>query len=310
VTAIAPSANDLLPFLAKHGLRGEVRPLPGGYVNFVFAVGDDFVVRVNRPDRDTEDAYTESVAVPVARSAGVRAPELLVFDDSREALDAVVTVYARAAGEALGTVRVAQEELPSLYRGLGREIARLHTRVAEVEDPNGWLDHAEYHDPRSVIEEAVSRSRIERLSGDWLARWTDKIRPELDFNVQHVFLHNDLHAGNTMVFRSPLRLSAVIDWGDAAWMDPMLDFETMPVWCVPWALEGYRSEGGTVDETFLGRLLWHNVGTALAWEPDDDRAGKLDPWAPLPSSLWINLVRLMRMDLPQEWRPWLPPSPL
>jgi aminoglycoside phosphotransferase (APT) family kinase protein len=295
--------------LPKHALRGEVRYVGGGFVNFVYAVGEDLILRVNRPDRDTEDAYTESVAVPAVRAAGIMAPELVVFDDSRDAVDFVFTVYVRTAGDALGTLRVEQSELPSLYREIGQEIGRLHTRVTQVDDPNGWLDYAEYHDPRAVIEAALSAGRIDRVSGDWLTKWTDRISQQLSFVVQTVFVHNDLHAGNTMVVRDPLRLAAVIDWGDAAWFDPMVDFETMPVWCVPWALSGYRSEGGVVDETFIGRLLWHNVGTVLEWS-DERFSGVPDPWIPRTSSLWINLVRLMRMELPDEWKPWLPDAPI
>ncbi len=286
-----------------------MRYVGGGFVNFVYAVGDDLILRVNRPDRDTEDAYTEAVAVPVVRAAGIKAPELVVFDDSRDAVDSVFTVYARAAGDALGTVRVEQSELPSLYHELGREIGRLHTRVTHVEDPNGWLDYAEYHDPRGVIETAFSAGRIDRVSSDWLIKWTDAIAPRLNFDVPRVFVHNDLHAGNTMVLQSPLRLSSVIDWGDAAWFDPMVDFETMPVWCVPWALSGYRTEGGVVDETFIGRLLWHNVGTVLEWS-DDEFVGMPDPWIPRTSSLWVNLARLLRMDLSDEWQAWLPDAPV
>jgi hygromycin-B 7''-O-kinase len=309
VSLTPPTAAELAPFLAKHSLRGEVRYVGGGFVNFVYAVGEELIVRVNRPDRDTEDAYTESVAVPAVRAAGIRAPELVVFDDSRDAIDSVVTVYARAAGNALGRVRADQSELPSLYGEIGCEIGRLHTRVTHVDDPNGWLDHAEYHDPRSVIETAFAAGRIDRVSGDWLIKWTDRIAPLLSFDVPRVFVHNDLHAGNTMVTQTPLHLSAVIDWGDAAWFDPMVDFETMPAWCVPWALEGYRSEGGVVDETFIGRLLWHNVGTVLEWE-DFGFSGEPDPWIPLTSSLWLNLARLMGMDLGAEWQAWLPTSPL
>ena len=305
-----PSSDDLAPFLRKHGLNGALRYIGGGFVNFVYLLGDDKVLRLNRPDRGTEDAYTEAVAVPAVRAAGIKAPELIVFDDSNDAAPNVATVYARARGFALGTLRVEQSELPSLYREIGRETARLHTRVTRVEDPNGWLDYAEYHDPAAMIEPAFAAGRIDRVSGDWLMKWSGRIAPLLDFGVKKAFTHNDLHAGNTMVLSGPLRLSAVIDWGDAAWFDPMVDFETMPVWCVPWALEGYRSEGGAVDPTFIGRLLWHNIGTLLEWENDGDRSHEPDPWVPLPASLWANFVRLMRMDLPSEWEPWLPDAPV
>ncbi|MCH8260053.1 MAG: hypothetical protein IIC46_07590 [Planctomycetes bacterium] len=59
------------------------------------------------------------------------------LDDDRDAIESVVTVYERAEGGALGSLRVDQSELPSLYREFGHEIGRLHSRVKEVEDPNG-----------------------------------------------------------------------------------------------------------------------------------------------------------------------------
>jgi len=307
---VAPSAAEVAPLLAKHSLQGEVRYMGGGHINFVYAVGDDFILRVNRPDRDTEDAYTESVAVPAVCAAGIKAPKLLVFDDSRDAIESVVTVYERAAGVALANVRVDQRELPDLYREVGREIGALHTRVTHVDDPNGWLDKPYFCDPRVELETARKELKVELVTYDWLAKWNDRLAPAIDAPGATRFVHNDLHAGNTMVLDGPLRLSAVIDWGDACWGDPVLDMERVPIWATPWLLESYQEATGLVDEVFVGRVLAHVLGTTLykACDPEFDPTEA--PWHPFPNAFVFNLVRLMRMELPSEWRAWLPDAPL
>lgn len=70
------------------GIR-DVRPLPStGVLNTIIAIGDKFVLRVPKNmSEGLSDTYTEAVAAPVARSVGVRTPELIAFDDSREIVD-------------------------------------------------------------------------------------------------------------------------------------------------------------------------------------------------------------------------------
>jgi len=301
--------EQLQTFLDKHSLSGEVRFMGSGYINWVYAVGDDTILRATRPDRDPEDSYTEAVAVPAVHAAGIRTPRLLFFDDDRDALDSVVTVYERADGVALGSLRVDQSELPSLYREFGREVGRLHMRVKEVDDPKGWLDTQYDYDLREELEKAFAANRLETVSYDWLSKWTDRLQPAIDSSYERKFIHNDMHAGNTMVLTGPLRLSAIIDWGDACWGDPAQDIVKTPVWAAPWTIEGYRKEGGSVDELFVGRVMVQNIGIALEaltgrWEEGES------PWQPMASSFWTNLVRLMAMELPDEWRPWLPDAPI
>ena len=293
-------------FAQHHGFSGSAQHIATGYVNDVYAVGSDIIVRVTKEDMDPEDSYTEAVAVPAAIKAGIATPRLIALDDSCSILPRVATIYERMPGVALATLRVDQSELPDLYRQLGSQIGLLHTKVESVVDEKGWLDYAEYHRPLEWLEKALSAGTVEQVTGDWLTGWVERIEPQLNFDVEHRFLHNDLHAGNVMVHENPLRLEGIIDWGDAAGHDPIIDFETMPVWAVPWAFEGYREAGGTVDETFVGRLLWHDLGTALEWTMSNDRAGQNEPWAPLSTSLLFNLTRLCSMDQPEEWSSWLP----
>lgn len=294
-------------WLEDQGLGGQPfhRLDDTGFVNWVYAVGDDLILRVNKLEVIDEDAYTEAVAVPVVVAAGIRTPRLLQFDTSKSTLPSITSLYERAPGVTLGRTRVDQRELPSLYRELGREIGHLHTRVTECPDPNGWLDRAEVFDARKELDRARAAMKVEAVTYDWLAAWLDIVEPAFSVEPPRVFLHNDLHSFNTMVSQEPLSLTAILDWGDAAWGDPMLDFETMPIWAVDWLLEGYREAGAEVHDTFRGRLLWHDIGAALdaTTEPWIETS---EPWQPLTTSRWVNLTRLMAGSKCDDWKRWMP----
>lgn len=304
------SVQKLQAFAEKHQLSGDVRHIGSGCINWVYAIGDDVIVRATKQGVDPEDSYTEVVAVPAARAAGVRTPELLFFDDDRDAIDSVVTVYQRAEGVPLGSLRVDQTELPSLYREFGREIGRLHSRGKEVEDPNGWLDEQYDYDLREELEKAFAANKLETVSYDWLCKWADRLQPAIDSTYDTKFIHNDMHAANTMVLCDPLRLSAIIDWGDACWGDPAQDIVKTPVWAAPWTIEGYCETGGVVDELFVGRVIVQNISVALASLTSGWDDAENTPWNPMSSSFFVNLIRLMAMDLPDDWQPWLPHSPV
>ena len=64
----------------------------------------------------------------------------------------------------------------------------------------------------------------------------EKIEEFLDQLAPHVsavghercFVHNDVHEMNVMCTRAG-DLLAIIDWGDAGWGDPVLDFVAVPL---------------------------------------------------------------------------------
>jgi aminoglycoside phosphotransferase (APT) family kinase protein len=59
-------------------------------------------------------------------------------------------------------------------------------------------------------------------------------------------------------------LMAIIDWGDAGWGDPALDFAGIPLDAIPFAQEGYESEGPGALGTFPeARFVWDKLWAAL-----------------------------------------------
>ena len=280
-------------------------PIDGySVVNWAYFLGDGLVLRVNKPDVGADDCYTERVAVPAARLAGVQTPELLVFDDGFADVPNVFTVYERAPGVSLNKTTPDLDRLDATYRQLGAEVARWQLGVTRVDDPNGWLDVPEAADPWAELESARKAATVDGVAGAWISRWLRKLEPGVGL-APTVFTHNDLHAANTMVDPSTLALTGVIDWGDAGWGDPVSDFEAVPLWAVPAMSQGFREAGGATDDGFVPRLLWSAVGSALEWSGRDEHRGP-EPWAPLPTSLWANLARFLSMPLDDEWRDWLP----
>ncbi len=95
---------------------------------------------------------------------------------------------------------------------------------------------------------------------------------------ERCFVHNDLHAMNVMCRPREASLSALIDWGDAGWGDPVLDFAAVPVEMMAAALEGY----GTANQRRLGafpeaRIIWSKLHDAM-----DDAIDEPGRAIPLP----------------------------
>ena len=110
------------------------------------------------------------------------------------------------------------------------------------------------HGSRDVVRE------IERLISD--------LSPfAFSSDRSNCFLHNDVHEWNIMC-TSEGKLLALIDWGDAGWGDPTLDFAAIPFDAVCVALEGYdaRELFGDYAEA---RIVWDRLQNALDDVVDD-----------------------------------------
>ena len=102
--------------------------------------------------------------------------------------------------------------------------------------------------------------------------------------TEYAGIHDDVHAMNIMCSSSG-ELLALIDWGDAGWGDPALDFAAIPFDDVPSALEGYEVEApGLLGRDPEARIAWNKLLDALddLWEA---------PARPLDL---VKLYRLMR----------------
>ena len=226
-------------------LHGRPQRIDGGIANETWRVGDA-VLRVGRDTADGyADAHTEAAAVPAMVAAGVRTPELLGLDLTGRVVPAPVTVYRRVVGEPVRGVGAG----PEVWRELGRQLAIVHA-VAFVPDALDWLDEPAL-DPIQAHLHRVPELAVE--IEEWGSRHPGDPAPR-------GFLHDDLHDANLLVYEG--RLAAVIDWGDAGWGDPALDFVHVPAAGLGAALEGYR-EAGAHDPDLPNRIAKSKLQLAL-----------------------------------------------
>lgn len=243
---------------SSYGVPGPWTPLPSlGLANRIYAT-HDVVLRVatDHPD-GVADARTESVAAPVARAAGILTPRLIAFDDTRALVDRPFSLWERVHGETLGLATLTPRQRADVWRRAGRELAKLHLRVRKCADPHGFLDQpARDQDVGEILKRLSDAGRVGRDTARRIERMAEELWPRVTEVVETRFIHDDVHAMNVMCSSSG-ELLAIIDWGDAGWGDPALDFAAMPFDAVPSALQGYEAEGP--------ELLGRDPGARIAW---------------------------------------------
>ena len=256
--------------LRHHGIPGPWHPLKAtGLANTIYATNDAVVrIATDHPEA-VEDARTESVAAPVARATGLAVPRLLAFDHSGTIVNRPYSIWERIHGETLGLVSD-KSCLPQVWRAVGIELARLHRGMRECPDPEGWLDQPDRErDLQGRLATLTSKASIDASTALEIQRWIEALTPALAETTPHDFLHNDIHEMNVMCSKDGALL-AVIDWGDAGWGDPALEFAQMPLAGVPYALAGYESEApGHLDEHVAARIIWDKLERVFDAWPDD-----------------------------------------
>jgi aminoglycoside phosphotransferase (APT) family kinase protein len=252
--------------LAAYGIPGPWDVLPAtGVANRIYATSR-FVLRIATDHRDAlPNARAESVAATAAYCAGIRTPLLVVFDDSRILADRPFSIWERVHADTLGLLTLDRGHREDAWREVGQELARLHDRVLACPDPRGYLDTPGYD---LNLPAAVKRLRDEGSIGDAAARDLDRLLDELAPyvavpNPERCFVHNDLHDLNVMCTATG-KLVALIDWGDAGWGDPAVDFTSIPLDMIPAALDGYGSDRRrTLGPCADARFVWLHLQDAL-----------------------------------------------
>jgi len=244
--------DQLVAICERHGLvRGPFSRLAStGIINTIYAIGNEWVLRLPKNvGAGLRDTFTESVAVPVVVAAGVQTPPLVAFDERCDLVEVPYGIYERvhAIDGYPGT--------PEGWRDLGRDLARLHGGVTSCPDPLGRLD---VPGRWSTVDEALAAlpglaETDHRALERSLRRLEDAVL-EWERTGQRRFLHNDVKGSNVMVDGG--RYVAIIDWGDAGWGDPAIDFRTIPPEATSWVLEGYGSD----DPTLRARIRWDQLG--------------------------------------------------
>ena len=295
----SPSTEQLHAVLDKHGLGARsIDRLPStGVINVIFALGDDLVIRIPKAiDEGLADTYTESVAVPVAHAAGVKTPALVVFDDDRDVFDVPYTIYERVHADTL----VWAPESSDTYRELGRDLAVLHSGVDDCPDPLNRLDDPGRWETPEFAARLARRGFLSPANVRFIEELHARVEPALvAARGIRRFVHNDVQDTNVMARGA--HYAALIDWGDAGWGDPAIDFRTMSMRGVPHALAGYR-EARLVDEdeTAELRITWDRLWSAagnLAKRPHAERSDV----AGSPGGRVVDLLSFLMSQDGTDW---------
>ena len=138
-------------------------------------------------------------------------------------------------------------------------------------------DHAEaVEDARTEsvaapIAELAASARIDAATATEIERWIGALRPAVAATTDHCSLHNDIHDMNVICRRRGSVL-AIIDWGDAGWGDPALEFAQVPLAAVPFVMTGYESEAvDLLGDPPEARVIWDKLDYALHAVHDDRR---------------------------------------
>ncbi|MFF4415616.1 phosphotransferase family protein [Streptosporangium sp. NPDC001559] len=302
------TSNETLAAIAsRHRISAEqVRPLPQGVANHVFLLGDDLVLRVPRAERFLPDLVKESAVIPLALHVGVRTPEVIAFDDTCSVVDVPYMVLTRTRGVDLAGLEPPVADAEHLFRDVGRELGKLHwlspdTAPALTDVP---VDN-DVTDPWALIDRLLQDGWIDAETARWLTGWFDRLSPHLPTNPPMVLVHGDVAPQNLLVSPKTNQLNGIVDWGDAAWADPAVDFAKMPLTGIPAMLDGYRQQTGqetsTSAPTWEARVLWFHLTWALGRLKDPvPRPGERH-WTAPPASRLLGLLRFFASAPPAPW---------
>ena len=264
--------EQLVAICDRHGFPpGPFGRLPStGVVNAIYTVGYRVILRIpkNRPGT-LADTVTESVAVAAAMADGVCTPALLAFDETCDIVDVPYGAYEWIH---------APDGWPTTsegWRELGRQLATLHTGVTSCPDPLGRLDspgrwcHAD-----QVVAALTKLDDVQvRRSLEAALRKLEPAVQDFEASGPLRLLHDDIKDSNLLQLDGG-RSVVVIDWGDAGWGDPAIDFRNLPPERNADVLAGYRDVVDT-DDTFELRTRWDQLGAVARRFAEPDQKVRL-----------------------------------
>lgn len=289
-----PSPATLAEIARRHRINpSAVSAAPfQGVANRVYFLGDHLVLRIARPEA-ADNLRKEAIVIPAAVRAGVRTPEMVAFDD-RDLLETPFMVIRRATGITPGLpANPGDERWRTAYRELGTELAALHENIEAL--PEVPVDTA--GDPRSDVARLAEAGYVSPDLADWLTGWFDRLESRCPANSPVRLIHGDASPTNLLVDPDSKRLSAILDWGDAAWADPATEFAKLPLRAVPSVLEGYLDEP---DESWAARILWHHLHWAIGSIPSPPELHAAH-WSAQPGNRLLEIMRFFHTDPPRPW---------
>lgn len=252
--------------------------------NEAWLIGE-YVLRIIRDEEASDEPAREAAVVPLARSAGVRTPELVAVNLERDIAPMPYTIYRKAEGVLLGHLNIDPSGCSKLYCELGREIALLQAVKIEGEKVELLRKPAQLEEKKHV-ETARTEGKLSNDDAREICEWIDRLESMFGDKPMPVLIHRDIHPWNFFVHPDTLELTAIIDWGDAAYDGPCFEFASMPLVAIKPMMEGYVEAGGRRDEGMLARSLHAGLGLSC-WEivglPEQDF---LRQWWRMPLGGW------------------------
>jgi len=194
----------------------------------VFPCGD-VVVKVPFDAAHAIEAVTIDVAIaPFVRALGVRAPELIAFDDSRSVLPVPFAIFRRVQlCPALDRVTGQPAADQAAWEAVGRQLAIVHAvQMPERGQPDGGQQRVDPYGRTPCPPTAAP--------------------------------------ANVLVDARSGRFRALIDWAGAGWIDPAWDFAAVSLDLVPFILNGHRGVAPLAnDDTAEARICWCQIQMRL-----------------------------------------------
>lgn len=274
--------TDLKALATRYGVRpDQVREVPGGVANHAYLLGDDLFLRIPRTPAYEQDLLKEVAVIPVARAAGVRTPAIVDYNTS-DGTPYMVLERVHA------TDLVEAPRPPAEYwQQLGAQLAQLH----QVEEPPPGIPHDDGGgDPRPTVDKLATEGYLDPSTANWLLAWFDRLSAHIPPDQPHVLLHGDLAPQNLMTDQS------LIDWGDAAWGPPGMEFAKLPLEQVAATLPTYRTTEG-----IEAAALWFHLSWGVSGIPKPPRPNERH-WTAPPISRLLGVLRFFASEPPEPWR--------
>jgi aminoglycoside phosphotransferase (APT) family kinase protein len=286
--------TPLLDALAtRYGVpAAAIREVPGGVANRAYTVGDDLFVRIPRSSAFEKDLLKEGAVIPAARAAGVRTPAIVDLDTTRTLVDAPYMVLERVHGTDLTDATTPPS---AFWQDVGEQIALLH----RVDQPPAGVEPDDGSgDPRPTVDRLASEGYLDPGTAHWLLTWFDHLaahlpQANLPQDQPHVLLHGDLAPQNLMAHDN--HLQALIDWGDAAWGSPGMEFAKLRLEHVVAVLRGYPHHEG-----LEASILWFHLSWGLSNLTKGPQPGQRH-WTAPPASRLLGVLRFYASSPPSPW---------
>lgn len=275
---------------ARFGLRAdEIRSHPSGAANQAYTLGPALFLRVPRSAEFERDLAKEAAVIPIARSAGVRTPEIVA-----QGSEPVPYMVLERVHGAEVTAAVADE---TIWSDLAEQLARLHQfpvgTLAGVHTDTGG-------DPFVLVDRLAVAGYFDRDLATWLRDWFDRLSQSFDPNGPVVLLHGDVAPQNLLSSRGGDRVT-IIDWGDAVYGPPAMEFAKLPLEQAALVVNRHVDHvpGAHLTELAAGtlwyHLCWGLAGLARQPQPHERH------WTAPPASRLLGLLRFAVTELLPPW---------